>query len=53
MESGVKRLGLFHHDPDRTDDEIDREVERCHERITKAGSSLECFACADGMMIDV
>jgi phosphoribosyl 1,2-cyclic phosphodiesterase len=53
MEAGVKRLGLFHHDPDRSDDEIDLEVERCRERITKAGSSLECFACADGMLLEV
>lgn len=53
MEAGVKRLGLFHHDPDRSDDEIDREVDRCRDRIAKAGSALDCFGCADGMLIDV
>ncbi len=53
MEAGVRRLGLFHHDPDRSDDEIDREVDRCRERIAKAGSALDCFACADGMLVDV
>jgi phosphoribosyl 1,2-cyclic phosphodiesterase len=25
IEAGVKRLGLFHHDPDRTDDDLDRQ----------------------------
>ena len=53
MEAGVKRLGLFHHDPDRSDDEIDREVERCRERVARAGSSLDCFACAEGMRIEL
>ncbi len=51
MEAGVKRLGLYHHDPDRTDDQIDRFTERCREYIQKKSSSLECFACADGMEI--
>jgi phosphoribosyl 1,2-cyclic phosphodiesterase len=53
MDAGVKRLGLFHHDLDRTDEDLDREVDRCRDRIAKARSSLECFACADGMLIDV
>jgi ribonuclease BN (tRNA processing enzyme) len=51
MEAGVKRLGLYHHDPDRTDDQIDRFTERCREYIQKKSSALECFACADGMEI--
>jgi len=53
MEAGVKRLGLIHHDPDRSDDEIDRQVDWCREYIIKAGSPLECFACAEGMDLKV
>ncbi|MBZ5703381.1 MAG: MBL fold metallo-hydrolase [Acidobacteriia bacterium] len=53
MEAGVKRLGLFHHDPERTDDDLDRELDRCRNEIAKSGSSLDCFACAEGMVIDV
>lgn len=53
MEAGVKRLGLFHHDPERSDDDLDREVDRCRDRIAKAGSTLECFACAEGMLVEV
>jgi phosphoribosyl 1,2-cyclic phosphodiesterase len=53
LEAGVKRLGLFHHDPGRTDDDLDRMVDQCRERIQKAGSSLECFGCAEGMMLEV
>ena len=53
VEAGVKRLGLFHHDPDRTDDDLDQQVEYCRDRIRKAGGSVECFAAAEGMTIEL
>lgn len=53
VAAGVKRLGLFHHDPDRSDDELDDQVELCRERIRASGSKTECFACAEGMILDV
>ncbi|MCX7826046.1 MAG: MBL fold metallo-hydrolase [Verrucomicrobiae bacterium] len=53
IAAGVRRLGLFHHDPDRTDDDLDRQVESCRERIRAAGSKVECFACAEGMTLEV
>ena len=52
-EAGVTRLGLFHHDPTRTDDDLDRQVEWCRHQLRKAGSSVDCFACAEGMVIDL
>jgi phosphoribosyl 1,2-cyclic phosphodiesterase len=53
VQAGVKRLGLFHHDPDRTDDELDRQVDFCRERIQRSGHALECFAAAEGMVLDL
>lgn len=53
IESGARRLGLFHHDPDRKDNEIDHFVDRCREYIHRKKSLLECFACADGMELSV
>lgn len=53
IDAGVQRLGLFHHDPDRTDDELDRNVEWCRQYIGDKGSSLECFACAEGMKLSI
>jgi phosphoribosyl 1,2-cyclic phosphodiesterase len=53
LEAGVKRLGLFHHDPERTDDDLDKQVDWCRERILKSGGSLDCFGCAEGMTIEV
>jgi phosphoribosyl 1,2-cyclic phosphodiesterase len=49
IDAEVKQLGLFHHDPDRTDDELDFQVNWSRKYIEKKGSSLECFACAEGM----
>lgn len=53
IEAGVKRLGLVHHDPDRTDDDLDRQVEVCRERIRSVGAAVECLAAAEGMVIDL
>lgn len=53
IAAGVRRLGLFHHDPDRTDEELDRQTEFCRQRIRLSGSPVECFAAAEGMVIEV
>jgi ribonuclease BN (tRNA processing enzyme) len=53
IEAGVKSLGLFHHDPDHSDDEINRQVESCRERIKLETGTVECFATAEGMEIDL
>lgn len=53
IDAGVKRLGLFHHDPDRTDDELDKQVEWCTNYVKGKGSPLDCFACAEGMSLIV
>jgi phosphoribosyl 1,2-cyclic phosphodiesterase len=53
IESGVKRLGLIHHDPNRTDDDLDVQVAFCRDRIRKLGNPVECFAVPEGMLIDL
>jgi phosphoribosyl 1,2-cyclic phosphodiesterase len=50
--ANVKRLALTHHDPLRTDDEIDILLEKINKSIkNKAGSLLEIFAAAEGQEI--
>jgi len=44
LKANVKRLGLFHHNQDRSDAEIDSIMERCNGMIRERGSPLECFA---------
>ena len=49
----VTRFGLCHHDPDRSDDELDAHVRACRQRLARAGSAVDCFAAREGMEIDL
>jgi phosphoribosyl 1,2-cyclic phosphodiesterase len=44
----VKRLHLFHHDPDQSDDDIDLKLIEAREALLRLGSSVECDAPAEG-----
>jgi phosphoribosyl 1,2-cyclic phosphodiesterase len=46
--AGVKKLALFHHNPDATDEMIDEVVER-----TASRTSVPVFAAAEGSYLDV
>jgi phosphoribosyl 1,2-cyclic phosphodiesterase len=43
----VKRLHLFHHDPDQTDEHIDRKLEDARQGLAKRGSQVVCDAPAE------
>ncbi|HNY10048.1 MAG TPA: MBL fold metallo-hydrolase [Candidatus Wallbacteria bacterium] len=51
VAAGVKKLGFFHHDPDRTDADLDSQVELCRKRIKEMNSDVDCFGAAEGMEI--
>jgi CheY-like chemotaxis protein len=44
----VKRLHLFHHDPDQSDDDIDKKLAEARAALDKLGSKVECSAPAEG-----
>lgn len=44
LTAQVKRLGLFHHNQDRSDADLDGIVQKCRELIEGKKQSLECFA---------
>lgn len=44
LDAGVGQLGLFHHNQDRLDAEIDDMVARCRQIIRERKSALQCFA---------
>lgn len=44
LAAKVKRFGLFHHNRDRSDGDLDGIVQRCHEIICEEGNEMECFA---------
>jgi len=53
VEAGVRRLVLFHHKPERTDDELDERVTLIRQQIADRGLDLEVEAAAEGMTLTV
>ncbi len=53
LAAGVKRLALFHHDPLRDDDGLDRIVASARVRVADAGSRMEVFAAAEGDRVEL
>lgn len=49
VSAGVKQLGLFHHDPDRSDDDLDRLGERCAREVRARTERTSCFPVREGM----
>ncbi len=48
-QAGVKALALFHHDPTRTDNEVDALASKA--RLAAAEYDIEVFAAAEGLTI--
>jgi len=53
MEAGVGSFGLFHHNQDRTDDQVDAFVQNCRQVLDEAGSSMTCFAMAQDQVVEL
>jgi ribonuclease BN (tRNA processing enzyme) len=53
LDAEVATLVLFHHKPERTDDEVDRKVEECRALVARRGSSLDVVAAAEGLTLNV
>lgn len=49
LDAGVKCLGLFHHNQERTDEEIEAIERECRKIAADRGSDMECIAVAAGM----
>ena len=51
LSAGVRALGLFHHNQDRSDAGIDAIVAQCSRRARRAGARLKCFAVREGQTV--
>jgi phosphoribosyl 1,2-cyclic phosphodiesterase len=51
IEAGVEQLVLYHHKPERGDDEVDRRVDACRALVSRSGATLEILAAAEGMTL--
>lgn len=53
VDAGVERLALFHHNPERSDAELDQLVETGRAMAKKRGASLEILGAAEGLTLTV
>jgi phosphoribosyl 1,2-cyclic phosphodiesterase len=51
LEARVRKLGLFHHNQERSDEGIDEMVADCRKIANGSNKNLECFAVYQGMEI--
>ena len=52
LEAGVRTLVLFHHEPRRTDDALDRCLAECRAQVRSLGGRLDVLAAAEGLTLD-
>jgi phosphoribosyl 1,2-cyclic phosphodiesterase len=53
IEAKVGKLVLFHHKPERTDDELDQRLAECQALVKDRGATLEVLAAAEGMQLEI
>jgi len=53
LDAEVEQLVLFHHRPERTDEELDRRVAECRAFAAERGAHLTIVAAAEGMTLSV
>lgn len=53
LDAGVEQLILFHHEPERADDDLDRCVDHCRSLVKRRGAALAVSAAAEGMTLSV
>jgi phosphoribosyl 1,2-cyclic phosphodiesterase len=53
LDAGVKCLILWHHKPERSDDELDAMVEAARAQVEAAGSTMICEAAWTGMVVEL
>jgi phosphoribosyl 1,2-cyclic phosphodiesterase len=53
LDAEVEQLVLFHHKPERTDDEVDRRMEQCRAIVARRNRTLAVVAAAEGLTLTV
>jgi phosphoribosyl 1,2-cyclic phosphodiesterase len=49
IEAGVKKIGMFHLNQERTDEDMDDIVAICRKKIAEQEANIDCFAVASDM----
>lgn len=49
LQSEVKQVAIFHHDPMHSDADVDRKIALCKERAAKVNRNLQVFGAREGL----
>lgn len=49
--ANVKQLVLFHHDPDRSDVDLEKDLELANKQLKALGSNTQCIVASEGLTI--
>jgi len=44
---------LFHHSPDRSDDDVDARLAECRAECDRSGGTLRVIAAAEGLELEI
>lgn len=53
IDAGVKRLILYHHNPERSDDGVDSSVDQARALVRERGASVEVIGAAEAMRLTI
>ncbi|MGH7718549.1 MAG: MBL fold metallo-hydrolase [Gemmatimonadaceae bacterium] len=53
LDAGAQTLVLFHHRPERSDEEVDQRTAECRALVRARGGKLEVIAAAEGMALRI
>jgi len=53
VDGQVKRLVLFHHDPDHTDEFLDQTLDACRKALQEDHAGIECDMAQEGVEIEI
>ena len=53
LKGAVKTLGLFHHNQERTDEDMDKIVQDCRDRIDARNLNLKCVGVSSEMEFEI
>jgi len=53
LKAGVKKMAIFHHDPKRTDDQLDDMLVYAKELVSKCGGNMEVFISEEGLTVNI
>jgi len=51
LDAKVGTLVLFHHEPRRTDDQLDQQLAQCQQLVKDRGATLQVVAAAEGLTL--